>query len=77
MVNCSISEHLEQPRVIAIDSSGAVYVTDFTKCKVVKFAATGKYKCSIGGHFAHPHGICIDSNSIMYVTDRKKNCVMV
>ena len=73
----SFSEHLKQPRDIAIDSSGAVYVTDFAKHKVVKFAATGKYECSIGHHFARPHGICIDSNNITYVTDREKNCVMV
>ena len=73
----SISEHLEQPHGIAIDNSGAVYVTDLAKHKVVKFAATGKYERSIGGHFARPHGICIDSNSIMYVTDREKNCVVV
>ena len=73
----SFSEHLEQPRDIAIDNYGAVYVTDSSKHKVVKFAATGKYKRSIGDHFARPHGICIDSNDIMYVTDREKNCVMV
>ena len=73
----SFTEHLQNPRDIAIDSSGAVYVTDFTKHKVVKFAATGKYERSIGGHFGRPHGICIDSNDIMYVTDSEKNCVMV
>ena len=77
-------DNLRRPRDIAIDTSGMVYITDFTAQKVQKFTADGKYLKCIGGAQGQakgnawgPHGICIDSDNIMYVTDRTNNCVKV
>ena len=80
----TFGRNLKNPRDIAIDNSGKVYVTDYFHRKIFKFTADGRFLYHIGGprgekncYFSQPHGICIDSNDILYITDRKDNCVMV
>ena len=75
--------YLKEPRDVAIDTKGMVYVTDSSKHEVLKFTPEGQYLTSIGSggkrpdQFSKPLGICIDSDDIIYITDREKHRVML
>src|SRR3954452_8702350 len=66
-----------QPLDIVIDSSGNVYVTDFTGVanQIQKFTTNGTFITSWGhlgfgnGQFTNPAGIAIDSSGNVYVGD--------
>lgn len=70
-----------QPRGIAIDASGNIYVADTTNNRVEKFDATGAFVLEFGsfgvgnGQFDTPSGLAIDASGNVYVTDTGNNRV--
>ena len=64
------------PEEVAIDSSGNVYVVDFSNHQVQKFDSNGLLLTMWGslgsgpGQFSNPSGVAIDSSGNVYVTDR-------
>jgi len=65
----------DQPRGMAFDSSGNVYVTDFDNHRVQKFTSSGTFITKWGnsetgdGQFNYPRGIAVDGSGDVYVTD--------
>src|SRR5688572_4105472 len=63
------------PAGIAVDSGGAVYVTDYAMDRVVKFGADGTVLGQWGGsgsalgQFSAPFGIAVDEQAV-YVVDQ-------
>jgi sugar lactone lactonase YvrE len=77
-----VSDHLEDPSGLAIDSDGTLYISDHGSSNQVKvFTAAGKFLRAIGHagpsqagpydalHMNHPHGITIDSNHHLWVAE--------
>ena len=75
-----------QPRGIAIDSSGNIWVTDTNNHRIQKFDSTGSLllqippsgsgtnnNSSVDGSFYHPQGIAIDSSGNIWVADTFNN----
>jgi serine/threonine-protein kinase len=67
---------LYQPQGLAVDSSGAVYVTDFNN-RVVKLAAgsNGQTVLPFTG-LSYPEGVAVDGQGNVYVADRGNNRVL-
>jgi hypothetical protein len=65
----------EEFGAIAADSTGNVYVTDFSTGRVQKFTSDGTFLGKWGswgsgdGQFAGPSGIAVDTSGNVYVTD--------
>jgi DNA-binding beta-propeller fold protein YncE len=65
----------DQPRGIAVDSDGNVYVADRGNHRIQKFTSTGMFLDKWGekgngdGQFIHPHHIAFDSNNDIYITE--------
>src|SRR5208283_5055727 len=63
------------PRGIAVDRLGNIYVADVTNDRIQKFSGTGIYITQWGtlgngnGQFYNPYGIAVDSSGNVYVTD--------
>lgn len=69
------SGQFSQPRSIAVDADGNVYVTDLGNKRVQKFSSIGNFIGEWGsggkqqGQFYHPSGIDVEGNHV-YVVDR-------
>ena len=67
------------PAGLTVDGEGAVYVTDYTYDRVVKFGADGSVLQEWGssgsgsGQFDAPFGICVDDHGAIYVVDQLNN----
>jgi DNA-binding beta-propeller fold protein YncE len=67
------------PRLIAVDSSGNVYVADTANNRIQKFTSTGSFLSKWGslgtgdGQFDWPTGIAVDSSGNVYITDFNNN----
>jgi hypothetical protein len=68
---------LSEPRGMAVDSSGNIYITDLYLKNVQKFSSSGTYLSSLSGSFGYPQGIAIDSSGYIYVVDTTNNCVEI
>ncbi|MGY4998852.1 NHL domain-containing protein [Streptomyces sp. 900105245] len=78
------SAQVNWPRAMAVDSAGAVYITDTNNHRVRKITADGKI-CTVAGtgvagfsgdggpavdaRLHTPLGIAVDSNGVLYITD--------
>jgi tripartite motif-containing protein 71 len=67
------------PAGLTVDSDGAVYVTDYTSDRVLKFGADGSVVQQWGssgsgsGQFDAPFGISVDERGAIYVVDQLNN----
>ncbi len=65
----------EQPRDVAVDSNGDVWVADTDNNRVEEFSSTGEYIKKFGsegtgnGQFKQPAGIAVAANGDLWVTD--------
>ena len=72
---------LNNPRGIAVDSLGNVYVSDQYNNRVVKFDSSGNFVSKFGssgtgdGQYRYPQGIGVDSSDNVYVLDNDKGIV--
>jgi tripartite motif-containing protein 71 len=75
----SSAQSLPAPAGLTVDAEGAVYVTDYTYDRVVKFGADGSVLEQWGssgnasGQFDAPFGICVDDHGFVYVVDQLNN----
>ncbi len=73
---------LNNPRGIAVDSLGNVYVSDQYNNRVVKFDSSGNFVSKFGssgsgdGELQYPRGIAVDSLGNVYVSDQYNNRVV-
>jgi DNA-binding beta-propeller fold protein YncE len=71
--------YFNDPRGIAIDSSGYVYVADKENHRIQKFTSNGQFVTKWGslgtedGQFNEPYDIAIDRNDYVYVIERVNN----
>jgi tripartite motif-containing protein 71 len=75
------------PKGIAVDSSGNIYVVDSTNLRIQKFDSTGAYVDQWTGlgkdnnaasvAFSSPNGMCIDKNGYVYVADAGNNRIVI
>jgi RHS repeat-associated protein len=71
----SSNSQFKQPRDVAVDSSGHVWVADTKNNRVQEFSSTGEYLRQFGvegtgnGQFKQPAGIAFASNGDLWVTD--------
>ncbi|HEX7323498.1 MAG TPA: protein kinase [Mycobacterium sp.] len=67
---------LYQPQALAVDSAGAVYVTDFNN-RVVKLTAGSNEQTVLSfSGLNYPEGVAVDSGGSVYVADRGNNRVV-
>lgn len=66
------------PRNIAVDEQGNIFILERGNCRVQKFDNKGKYLQTIGkkgqgpGEFERPYSLLLDQNNNIYVSDRRK-----
>ena len=75
--------YFNDPRGIAIDSSGYVYVADKDNHRIQKFTSNGQFVTKWGslgsnpGEFSYPKGIAVGSDGKVYVSDTGNNRIQV
>ena len=72
------------PKDVAFDSNGDVYVVDNENHRIQVFTENGEFKREFGDQknqdskkLYYPTGICIDSDDIVYITELYNHCVSV
>ncbi len=65
---------LSQPKGVAVDAAGTVYVGDSGNQRVVKIAANG-LASTVGVGLGSPQGVAIDGAGTVYVADSAQNVV--
>lgn len=66
------------PRNIAVDEQGNVFILERGNCRIQKFDKNGKYLQTIGkkgqgpGELERPYSLFLDQNNNIYVSDRRK-----
>jgi len=66
------------PRNIAVDEQGNIFILERGNCRIQKFDKNGKYLQTIGkkgqgpGEFERPYSLFLDQNNNIYVSDRRK-----
>jgi DNA-binding beta-propeller fold protein YncE len=70
----------DNPRGLAVDNGGNIFVADTNNGRIEKFSPNGTYITSIGakggyGQLGEPNGIAIDRVGNIYVADVKNHCV--
>ena len=81
----SANGQLQDPRDVAIDSQGLVYVADANNYRIQKFSPDGKFVAQFGrygsdpGQLNCPDGITIDTagTGLVYVSEWDNHCVSV
>ncbi len=80
----SDNAHFEEPRAVAFDSSGRIYVADSGNNRVQIFSSGGTYQATLGSgpgtgnyQFDFPAGIAIGPNGYIYVADANNNRVQI
>ena len=70
---------LDDPRGIAADVAGNIYVSDFRKDRVLKFAPSGEFTATLGAAagLKNPSGIEVDGNGYLYVADTGNHRIAV
>lgn len=68
-----------EPRGIAVDLQGNVFVADTRNHRIQKFAPNGTFLCKWGargkkpGQFDFPYGVAVDGDDNVYVADKYNN----
>ena len=72
-----------EPAGVAVDSSGNVYVSDFSNNRIQKFTSNGTFITKWGspgsgeGQFNRPENVAVDSSGNVYVGDTGNNRIQV
>jgi hypothetical protein len=76
--------HFEEPRAVAFDSSGRIYVADSSNNRVQIFSSGGVYQATLGTgwgsgnyQFDYPTGIAVGTNGYIYVSDAGNHRVQI
>jgi sugar lactone lactonase YvrE len=71
------SSGMNNPRGVAVDKDGIIFVVDMIDHQMLKFSKDGDLMSRMGGKmsskegsFSFPNGIFIGENGYIYVTDR-------
>ena len=72
-----------EPAGVSLDSSGNVYVSDFSNNRIQKFTSNGTFITKWGssgsgeGQFDRPENVAVDSSGNVYVGDTSNNRIQV
>ena len=68
----------KNPRDIAIDRQGLVYVTDINNHRIQTFTSEGQFLSQFGTEqLSKSVGIIIDDNNLMYITEWGNHCISI
>jgi photosystem II stability/assembly factor-like uncharacterized protein/pectate lyase len=79
----TVDGSFDTPWGVGVAPTGEVYVTDYDRNRVQKFAADGTFLLGFGasgsgdGQFNHPTGVAVDASGNVYVGDRYNDRVQV
>ena len=76
MIQTIESDQLKNPCGVAVDSNGAIYVTDLVAKSLFKFNSKGELVKAIQNELQEPYGIKIVDN-LLYVTDYQSHLVKI
>ena len=71
----TLGSGFNNPRGVAVDSAGNVYVADTGNNAVKRIAAVGGAITTLGSGFYNPTGVAVDSAGNVYVADTGNNAV--
>ncbi len=74
-VNTTASYPLNQPKGVAVDAAGDVFIADNANSRVVEVAANGT-ATTVGSGLQYPQGLTVDGAGDLFIADNNRNQVV-